>query len=132
MRFLSLGYGADFRHSRLAFHFLSVRPQSSPCMYHFLVQTSFRLGRTQRAQVRVLTQTRTFFIHLQIRMRLKGPLSIFFRICETFFENFNVSKECPFHVFDNLQQTGFPKSPKSPPFTAFGHHEIFQNEYFLT
>ena len=55
-----------------------VRPQTSPCMYHFLVQTSIGLRVAQRSRVRVPALARNFFEHFRKRTRLKGPSFQFF------------------------------------------------------
>ena len=61
-----------------------LRPQSSPCMYLFLVQTLIALGGTQRSRFLVPASARNFFVHLRNRTRLKVPpfnfFGTFFRI----------------------------------------------------
>ena len=76
-----------------------VRPQTSSCMYHFLVQTLLGLRWTQRSRVRVLALARNFFEHLRKRTRLKGPLFQFFSALCDFFSNFLPSKGPTFKFF---------------------------------
>ena len=55
-----------------------------------------------------------------------SPLSIFFRHCATFFENFfNVSKESPFRVFWYFATEYMLIKPKGSPFYIFWYYATF-------
>ena len=79
------------------FHRLTVNPAvtgSSPCFSQKLFRAFAKANETEGS-----------------------PLSIFSAVCD-FFSIFFVSKGPPFIFFDILQQSGFSKSPKGPPFTG--------------
>ena len=59
-----------------------------------------------------------------------SPLSIFFRHSVTFSISFCLQRVPPSSVFDILQQTKVPKSPKGLPFYVFRHYETVQNSNF--
>ena len=86
--------------------FFFVRPQSSPWMYHFLVQTLISLGGIQRSRVRVPASTRNFSVYLQYPARLKGLI-----------------------IYNKLE---FQKVQRVSPFTFFSTMRLFQTSHFLS
>ena len=108
-----------------------VRPQSSPCMYLFLVQTLICLAETQRLRVRVPASVSNFSVHLQNRKRLKGPPFDFFSALCAFFENFFVSKESPFNFLMFCNKVEFQKAQRVL-FTFSGTMRLFQSFHFLS
>ena len=104
-----------------------LKPKSSPCMYHFLIQTLAGLRGTQRSRVRVLAPARRFFVRLRNRVSLKGLPSNFFRHCATFFLKFFVSKASPFYFLIVCNEMKFQKPKESPHFfgTMLNIHQKF-------
>ena len=70
-----------------------------------------------RFTVRVHALAKNFFEHLRKRTSLKGPLFSFFSALCDFVFDFFCHQRVSFKFFDYLQQTGFSKSSKGPPFT---------------
>ena len=115
------------------FSFFFVRPQTPPCIYHFLVKTLVGLRWTQRSRFRVFALARNFFKHLRNRTRLKGPLFQYFSALCDFFWIFFAFKCSPFKFFDILQQHEISKSPTGLAFWEkkdFVFMRLFQNSLF--
>ena len=77
----------------------------------------------QRSRVRVLALARNFFEQFFCHC---ATLSIFFGTVRLFSKLFFVAKGSPLHFFDILQQTGFSKSIKGPPFNKFKKLRFFE------
>ena len=102
--------------------FFFVRPHTSSCMYHFLVQTLLGLRWTQRSRVRVLTLARNFFEHLRKRTRRKAALFQFFSaLCDYFFDFFRLQR-VPHSSFFWYFAANFYVSP----FKYFGTMRLFK------
>ena len=71
------------------------------------------------------------FLHLQNGTRLKSLPCSFFGTVKLFRKFFHVSKDSPFKFLNILQQTGFSKGSKGPPFAFFGIVRIFSDDFCL-
>ena len=93
--------------------FFFVRPQTSPCMYHFLVQALIGLWGTQRPRARVPGLARNFRASAKADQTEWSPLSIFSALCD-FFWKFFAFKGSPssFVIFCN--KLDFQKAQRVP------------------
>ena len=108
----------------LVFFFFFVKPQTSPCMYHFLCTVNFYQKYLVLDFERIQASNRKY----KTIAKQKGPHSQFsgtmshtlFGLCETFLSS------PPSIFFDILQQTGFSENPKGSPFHIFKNFALFE------
>ena len=117
----------------LVFFSFFIRPQTSSCMYHFLVQHLLGSRWTQRSQVRVFASARNLFDHLRKRTRLKGPLFQFFSALWTFFYFFVLSSKGPTFKFFLIicSKVKCQKAQRVSPFKYFGTVRLFKTFIFV-
>ena len=114
------------------FSLFFVRPQTSTCMYHFLVQTLIGLRGTQLSRVRVPALTRNFFEHLGKRTRLKVPLFQFLTALCDFFDFFAFKGSTSFFLIFFCNKLDFQKVQRGAlPFYIFRNYETVSKFSFF-
>ena len=105
----SFFFSSDHRPHRVCTTFYRLH-----CRSHVLVSTRFTVHPA-------VTGSSPCFSQKLFRAIFFGTVRLFqfFSVLCDFFSNFFVSKGSSLNFFDILQQTGFSKSPKGPPFNKF-------------